>query len=390
MKITKFEGATMREALSKVKAELGDQAVVVSTRQIRRGLLGTAYEIAAAIDDDDLDDGPRPRHGGGPVGPTTPAPVPAALRQSALGGASAAPTSSLSEADVERLVAPVRAELRTLRALVRAAGDQRMPGELRTELAALRRSIEELSARDSSGGGPGVPPPPLAELARDARLTASSDGAVVMLVGPTGVGKTTAIAKIAARAALVEDRRVAIVTLDSYRVGGVDQIRTFADLIGVPLSVVDDPRTLAATLEGLADYDLVLIDTAGRSPLDQPALDELERAVRPLRHVEVHLAIAAGTAPAMVDELHRRYAGLGLRRLLWTKIDEVSAAPELIRAGHRLELPVTWVTTGQAVPEDIEEVSPTRLLELAERGLAPRPAPAPGPAPRSSALRIAA
>ena len=120
MKIIKFEGASMRETLAKVKAELGDQAVVVSTRQIRRGLLGSAYEIAAAIDQDD-------------DGPAVPAPAPAPRPM-------ARPT--LDDGEVERVVAPLRAELRSLRAMMRARADERPPAnpDLREELAALRRA----------------------------------------------------------------------------------------------------------------------------------------------------------------------------------------------------------------------------------------------------------
>jgi flagellar biosynthesis protein FlhF len=189
-----------------------------------------------------------------------------------------------------------------------------------------------------------------------------------MLVGPTGVGKTTTIAKIAARAALVDGRRIALCTLDNYRVGGVDQIRTFADLIGVPLHVVEDPAQLAEQLAELADYDQVFIDTAGRSPRDRTALDAL-RAVTAIPQLEVHLTIAAGTGPAAVDELLRRFGGLAPRRLLFTKVDECDSAPELVLAPARLRLPVTWVATGQAVPEDLEVPTTARLHELSSRGL---------------------
>ena len=210
MKILKFEGASMRETLAKVKAELGDQAVVVSTRQIRRGLLGSAYEIAAAIDQDD-------------DGPTVPAPVPARPM--------ARPT--LDDGEVERVVAPLRAELRSLRAMMRARADERpAPNpDLREELAAL-----------------------------------------------------------------------------------------------------------ATALGGLAQ-------------------------------VEVHLTIAAATAPAVIDELAQRFAPLRPRRLLFTKVDECGRVPELTLTPKRLGLPVTWLATGQAVPEDLELATVARLIELARHGL---------------------
>ena len=349
MKILKFEGASMREALAKVKAELGDQAVVVSTRQIRRGLLGSGYEIAAAIESGD----------DAPAEPTpTPAPRPAWA---------ARPT--LDDGEVERVVAPLRAELRSLRALVRARADERGTGsaELREELTALRRAVEQLRSGVAAAGPAETPGPRTGSRG----LVASSTARAVMLVGPTGVGKTTTVAKLAARAALVEGRRVAVVTMDNYRVGGIDQIRTFADLIGVPLEIVEAPSQLADCLASLADYDLTLIDTAGKSPRDRAAHDALAAAMPSLGDVEVHLTVAAATSGERIDELHQRFGGLGIRRLLFTKVDECGPAPELIAAPQRLGLPVTWITTGQAVPEDLELATAPGLATLAKVGLTP-------------------
>jgi flagellar biosynthesis protein FlhF len=346
MKILKFEGASMRETLAKVKAELGDQAVVVSTRQIRRGLLGSAYEIAAAIDQDD-------------DGPTVPAPVPARPM--------ARPT--LDDGEVERVVAPLRAELRSLRAMMRARADERpAPNpDLREELAALRRAVEQLrGAPAAAAPAPAPAPAPTPAPVVEPPLATGSTARVVMLVGPTGVGKTTSIAKIAARAALIEGRQVAIVTLDNYRVGGIDQIRTYADLIGVPLHVVEDPAGLGDVLVELAAYDLVLVDTAGKSPRDRAALAALATCARRAgAEVEVHLTIAAATAPAVIDELAQRFAPLRPRRLLFTKVDECGRVPELTLTPKRLGLPVTWLATGQAVPEDLELATVRGCIELA-------------------------
>lgn len=348
MRILKFEGASMREALAKVKAELGDQAVVVSTRQIKKGLLGTAFEIAAAIEDDPVDRRPPAF-----VASAPPPPAPAPVRP------------ALADDEVERVVAPLRAELRSLRASLRARTDDRAgTAVLRNELAALRKAVEELRP-----GAPSPAPVAMPAPAAERGSSAATRSRVVMLVGPTGVGKTTTIAKIAAHAALVEHRRVALVTLDNYRVGGVEQIRTFADLIGTSLHVVTDASGLAATLDELADHDLTLVDTAGRSPRDHAAIATLERALAGTRGVEVHLTAPAVLSATQLDELHARYAALRPQRLLITKVDECDRVPELVAAPARLGLPITWLTTGQAVPEDLEVATPARLAALAQHGL---------------------
>jgi flagellar biosynthesis protein FlhF len=326
MKIKKFEGATMRDAIAKVKAELGEHAVIVATREVRKGLLGSGVEISAAIDEDER------------IGPTMGGPV--------------APRAH--EPEVEKLIEPLRSELRSLRAMVRASNPS---NDLRNELVALRRLVEDLR---------GTPAEPRTPAAATTALTLRSTARAVMLVGPTGAGKTTTIAKLAARAALIENRRVRLVTLDSYRVGGVEQIRMFAELIGVPLEVLQHPGDLRDVLA--SDHETVFVDTAGRSPRDQDAIGELAAHTSGLG-LEVHLAVPAATSPAHVDQLAQRYRALAPTRLLYTKLDEVDSAPDLAQAPARLRLPVTWVTTGQAVPEDLEQPTSARLVELATSGL---------------------
>jgi flagellar biosynthesis protein FlhF len=343
----KFEGATMRDAIAKVKAELGDQAVIIASRQVRRGLLGSAVEISAAIDDD---------------GSTEP---------SFTGPTTGGPTSSAparSEQDVEKALAPLRSELRSLRALVRTAGESRGTTEIRAELAALRRLVEQIH-RPTAAPAAAAPTASHASAtasAHDLPLTASSLGSIIMLVGPTGAGKTTTIAKLATRAALIDGRRVALITLDNYRVGGIEQIRTFADLIGVPLQVADNPAQLPQLIDPA--NDLTLIDTAGKSPRDRASIEELARHIAGL-DVEVHLVVSAGSTAAQVDELVHRYGPVSPSRLLFTKLDECDHAPELALAPGRTRLPITWVTTGQAVPEDIEQPTAARVLQLAASGL---------------------
>ncbi len=329
MKIVKFEGATMRDAIAKVKAELGDQAVIVATRPIRRGLIGSGYEISAAIDQDD--DGPS---FGGPIAATPPPAAPAP-----------------PPPDVDKLLAPLRSEIRSLRALVRSNEPKQ---DVRAELAALRKLVEQ-----QMRGTPAEAAPSPA-----ASLTAPSHGSAIMLVGPTGAGKTTTIAKLAARAALVDNRNVQIVTFDDYRVGGIDQIRTFAELIGVPLVVA--PEKLRELLTD--PHTLTLIDTAGRSPRDAGAVEELGARVGTAR-LEVHLVAPASTSALALDALVARYKPLSPARLLFTKLDEIDEAPELARAPARHGLPITWLATGQAVPEDLEDATDDRVLELAARGL---------------------
>jgi flagellar biosynthesis protein FlhF len=359
MRIMKFEGSTMREAIANAKAQLGDQAVIISSRQIRKGLLGTAVEISAALDDDNLEDDRVPAFAKQPLPRRDPAPAPAP--------------------DLDKLLSPLRSELRSLRALVRSnTHESQALGKLESELVALRQLVEKMGQPASPqmvAQAVGAVAAKRRTVESEPRLVAPSTARIVMLVGPTGAGKTTTIAKLAAHASLVEGRRVQVITLDTYRVGGVDQIRTFTDLIGVPLTVLDDCAQLARAVD--TDDELILIDTAGRSPRDIASVTQLAAACESIADLEVHLVTPASASTAAIDALVAHYAPLSPARLLFTKLDEQDTIPELLAAPRRVRLPITWVTTGQCVPEDLEQPTANRLGELAMRGIT-------GPAPTSS------
>jgi len=337
MKIKKFQAADMRDALAQIKRTLGADAMVVSTRKVRRGLLGIGVEVTAAIDSDEgVDELPE-------VEPVLPR---------------ASTSNGLAESDVERIMAPLRSELRSLRSLIRASADNRGSDDIRGEIAALRQVL-------AGAGHATAAEPSVEQLAADHQITAVSQGRVVTLVGPTGVGKTTTIAKLAGRAALVDKEKIAIISLDTYRVGGEDQIRILADLIGVPLYMASDASRLQHALAACADADRVFIDTAGRSPRDESAIAAMADALNVVDDIEIHLAMCATTSPRDIDGIYRRFGPLRVDSLLFTKLDEAEDLGELVRAPARLGRPVTWVTTGQRIPEDIEDARTEELVALA-------------------------
>lgn len=337
MKIRKFVAASMRDALAEVKRELGPDAMIVATRDVRRGLIGSGVEVTAAVDVDE-------------PGTTMSGPE-----------AAPAPRGNLNDVDVERIMNPLRSELRSIRSLLRPLAEGRPDDLLRQELAAMRQALSGL-------GAPRETEPPLADVAAQNVLATPSAGRLVAVVGPTGVGKTTTIAKLAARTALVEHRRAAIVSLDSFRIGGEEQIRAYADLIGVPLTLCSDADRLADAVASHRDAERIYIDTAGRSPHDRAALLELERALGSLPDVEVHLALPAGASTATIDGAFTRYGRVPIDRLMFTKVDEAETLAELVRAPARLGRSVAHITTGQRVPEDLEDATGERLLALARGG----------------------
>jgi len=207
--------------------------------------------------------------------------------------------------------------------------------------------------------------PLAAALATELSFVGPRDDAarVVAVVGPTGVGKTTTVAKIAAHTALVARQRVAIVCMDHYRIGAVEQVERYAELIGCPLLLAEDGPSLRRALSRVASADLVLVDTEGRAPGDGGPVQDLAHALHEEagERVDVHLCLAAATREAELAREVRRLAPLRPSRLCVTKLDEAVTPGGVLVAQQRSGLPLGWVGTGQRVPEDVLTASPAWL-----------------------------
>jgi flagellar biosynthesis protein FlhF len=189
---------------------------------------------------------------------------------------------------------------------------------------------------------------------------------VVAFVGPTGVGKTTTIAKLAAPLALAAQqgrehgRRVGLVILDTYRIAAVEQLKTYGEIMDVPVRVAQGTRGIGAALDALADRDLVFVDTAGRSQKDHEQIAALRRALDDTP-CEPHLVVSATAKPTDLLECARVFGVLRPRSLLVTKLDETNTLGPLLALVRESGLGISFVTSGQRVPEDIEPADPARL-----------------------------
>jgi flagellar biosynthesis protein FlhF len=177
---------------------------------------------------------------------------------------------------------------------------------------------------------------------------------VVPLVGPTGVGKTTTLAKLATTYALTLGRRVGLLTVDTYRVAAVEQLRTYADILSLPLVVAYTPQEVRAALEQLSDCELVLVDTAGRSPRAKAQMEELTTFLAEMGDVHTHLVFSATTRESDLTEIIANFSTHApLEGLIVTKLDETLSYGCLYNAVRQSGKPIAFVTTGQSVPEDI-------------------------------------
>jgi flagellar biosynthesis protein FlhF len=177
---------------------------------------------------------------------------------------------------------------------------------------------------------------------------------VVALVGPTGVGKTTTIAKLAANYRLREKRRVGLITVDTYRVAAVEQLRTYADIIDLPMEVVATPREMREAVARMSHLDLVLMDTAGRSPRDEVKIQELKSMLTEAEPDEVHLVLSSAAGAKSLVSTAEKFAGVGTTALVLTKLDEAHSLGHLVSLVRECRLPVSYLTDGQNVPDDIQ------------------------------------
>lgn len=400
MEIKTYKAKTMRDALELVRRELGPSAAVLHTRELnggplRRLVFGRKYEVAASTE------------------VNVPSRLPeAVVAQTAVsvGGHAESTAAKLGiQADIvaiddyrtryrDDFRRQVAGQLGELHAMVEklcehaaAAPAHDLPEAVfRTFTDLIDADVDEVIAREW-----------LDEIRRDADARTIADPAlmktrvielleneikvagpmvtepgrcrVVALVGPTGVGKTTTIAKLAANYRLREKRRVGLITVDTYRVAAVEQLRTYADIIDLPMEVVATPREMREAVARMNHLDLVLMDTAGRSPRDEVKIQELKSMLAEAEPDEVHLVLSSAAGAKSLVSTADRFADVGTSALVLTKLDEAHSLGHLVSLVRECRLPVSYLTDGQNVPDDIQVAQrgtmAERLLGMEVSGL---------------------
>ncbi len=398
MKIKRFTAETMREAIREVRETWGPDAVILSNKK-----LGNSVEITAAIDFEEeeveklaaeMARAPAATettiHPSATDSATAPArPKAAAQRQTAT------PTRPLSNQQTSLLnarpaldnqpdlLSDLRQEISDLRGLIEVELtqmawreiDQRNPRK-----AALMRKLNGLGLKRDlctklvaenvmHGDDAAVWKKALMELAA---MLAEGDhnlletGGTYAIIGSTGVGKTTTVAKLAAQYALCHGAdKIGLITTDCFRIGGVDQLSTFGKLLDIPVFLATDRLELSDILDQLSDKELVLIDTAGMSQRDMELSKQLATLTGAGHNIQFYLTLSATAQQAITSEIMRVFSDIKLAGAVVTKVDEAASLGGVLNALINYQLPTLFISNGQKVPEDLHPGSAIELVKIA-------------------------
>ncbi len=187
---------------------------------------------------------------------------------------------------------------------------------------------------------------------------------VIALIGPTGVGKTTSLVKMASQYTYDHGLKVGLITADTYRIGAVEQLKIFRDIIDLPLEVANQPDEIPDALAKLSDRDLVFLDTAGRSPQNRRQIQDLRAFLEASKPAETHLVISATTKNSDLLPIVAKFGLVPINRFLFTKLDETKSYGLFLNLAAHFSIPVSYLSTGQKVPDDLESASPEKIAEL--------------------------
>lgn len=377
MKIRRYIANTAQEAMLKIKMDLGSDAIVLNTRKVRQKGLFKIFskplvEVLAAADDDyskkARDEGKAEDKG-------------------------AAVTKRVKDDRISEL----ENKLNTMESVLVKLYEQikttkqngTVPGDINSSILQvfrnnlLKNEVDAdivnkiISTAGHQLGGKQNPDLILSHttsvlyniingmLGKPQPITLRNDGkpTVVIFLGPTGVGKTTTLAKIAANFALSQKKNVAFLTADTYRIAAVEQLKTYAEILGMPIGVIYSPNEICDAIAKFADKDVILIDTAGRSHKNKQQFDELKTLVGMCKADEVFLVISATTGIESCKDIIDKYGFLGDYKLIFTKLDETAVVGSILNVRHMTNKNLSYFATGQNVPDDIEVADVDRITK---------------------------
>lgn len=355
MQLKRYEAPTIHEALKKIKAELGDNAVIFSSKTHERsaGRARKFVEVTAAVDrkhDANL----HTIHAGCVLDPALSespngekAPM---IEENALFSHTFKPRESYAGDGMRSFAVPYRPYLKNLLSsgfnhdiacyLIGAANAEYRRDNNSNSISNIL--LQQIAYRLPLGGAININP---------------QKRKIVALIGPTGVGKTTTLAKIAARCLPLKGIKVKIITIDTYRIAAAEQLKIYGKIMDLPVAVAATPADLKREIEARDDYNLILIDTPGMNYREKGRVNALNSWLGMHKEVETHLLLSATTSESVLDSTIQCFDKSMIDRFIITKIDESVTMGHLYNIAVSSKVPISYITTGQRVPEDIKPAS---------------------------------
>lgn len=389
MKVKRYIGDTAQDALQKVRAELGRDAVIINTRKIKkRGFAGLftkpLVEVVAAIDDYEKDNqnvGKVTMEVNDSTKNIDAINKTETFKESLKVSMNSLKDENFSKIDetnnIEKEFNEIKSMLNKVYKIIKIDEDnlstiaKQYIFRLRTAevdeeiISNIEDKIEKLTEDLQNSE----------DFIRDFIHNALLDfinienedidttlKKINIFVGPTGVGKTTTMAKLAALYTLKKQKKVGLITSDTYRIAAVEQLKTYSDIIGIPLIVVYSPQEFVSAVESFRDKDIIMVDTAGRSHKDRYQLAELKHLLDTGIESQTYLVISAGTKMSDCRDILNSYSFLEDYKLLFTKIDETSSHGIIVNTSYITKKPLSYLTYGQSVPDDIEIADKSKII----------------------------
>jgi flagellar biosynthesis protein FlhF len=368
MRVKRFVVVDMQEAMLKIKTELGDDAVILHTRHFKEGgffgLFRKNYiEVTAAVENNQ--DGLSVE--------TAPTKVIKKGKEKANEGV-----------EVKSDLIEMRMMMREMSSMLENYGQDRFPKigqELynRLKVREVEGSIAEKIVKltvDQYSKDPVQTEEnfnknvfanlltPIAKMKYVPVKEKANKPKIYTFIGPTGVGKTTTIAKLAAMSAVMERKKVSMITVDTYRIAAVEQLKTIGEIMNVPVKVIFTPENLKECLSGMMDQDVIYIDTAGRSHRNESQVNELRSYLENAGSDEIFLVLSSTIKYQDLRDILTTYEDLNITSLIFTKLDETSNYGSIYNIAYNEKYPVSYFTNGQNIPDDIEVAEPIKLVQM--------------------------
>lgn len=350
MIIKRYIVDNMNEAMVRIRYELGSEAVIVSQRRIKqKGLFGVfkqrKFEVTAAVDE------PHKKK------KTLTEEEPKSSVKVELDELKSMVLKLTEQSDTEKKTETKKQAKSKIKTKMM---DMDIPEEILDELSTI---IKEKN-KDIKVNSKAFENELTNSIKEIIKISKNNDERIQVLVGPTGVGKTTTIAKLASLYTLYKNKRVGLITFDTYRIGAVEQLKTYAEILGVPFGVIISIKEIPSVIKTMEDCDIILIDTMGRNSKNIMQVSEIRKFVEEIHADRVHLVLSMTTKQRDLKKIINNYGIIKYDSLILTKIDETEVNGSIIASLYYSKVPISYISTGQSVPEDIEEANKDRIIKL--------------------------